>query len=435
MPVPPSPAPISGPATASPTGPPDRADDPAPPSFTFDDATFQDPHPAYARLRAEDPVRPVILPSGIRVWLLTRYDDVRTALADRRLSKDVDKAAELLARQAPGGGDAHVALLTRHMLNVDPPEHTRLRRLMARAFTPGRVERLRPRIATVTEDLLDAMDRHDEVDLIAAFGFPLPLTVICELFGVPEADRADLHTWTSLLVTDSASLALTSDARSAMAREAAQSIAVYLSALILRKHEEPGDDLLSALVEAREDGETLDHAGVVSMAFLTIVAGHETVANLIGNGTLALLTHPEQLAALRADRSRLAETVEELLRYDGPANSAMLRHTLEPVSYSDVDIPAGEFVLPLITSANRDADRFTAPDRLDPRRPSGGHLTFGHGIHYCIGAPLARLEAEIAFDRLLTRFPRLRLAVDPAGLWWNHSTLVRGLTALPVRLH
>jgi cytochrome P450 len=409
-----------------------------PTRFEFEPTTMQDPHAGYARLRAELPVHQTVMPPGLNVWLVTRYDDVRAALADPRLSKDVEQARELLQRQATlrASGAAHAQTLSKHMLNADPPDHTRLRRLMTKAFTPARVARLRPRVEELANQLLDKLSLADEAELISQFGFPLPLAVICELFGVPEADRADLHRWSTAMVTDSASVALTSDSRSTDAQQAAAAISGYLVRLIESKRRQPGDDLLTALVQARgEHGEDmLDANELVSMAFLTLVAGHETVVNLIGNGMLALLRHPEQLAALRADPALLPNAIEEFLRFDGPANSAMLRHTTEPVTFGDVTIPAGEFVLALVTSANRDGDRFADPDRFDISRPAGGHLTFGHGIHYCIGAPLARLEGEVAFRLLLDRFPHIRLGVPADRLRWRFSTLVRGLESLPVRL-
>lgn len=407
--------------------------------FTFDDATMQDPHPVYRSMRVDEPVLRAVMPSGMKVWLITQYNDVRAALADSRLSKDVDKAKAVLARQgldATGDTD-HAQVAIKHMLNCDPPDHTRLRRLMNQAFTPARVERLRPRVERIAEELLDGFASEPRVDLIERFGFPLPLTVICELLGVPPADRLDIHRWSTAMVSDSASIALTTQAqddRVGAARQAAGELAAYLAELVTAKRAEPADDLLSALIQAHDNDETLDTGELVSMANLILVAGHETVTNLIGNGVYTLLRHPEQFAALREDQSLVPRAVDELLRYEGPANSALIRHTIEPVRYGDVTIPAGEFVLCLITSANRDDDRFDRADLFDITRPPGGLLTFGHGIHYCIGAPLARLEGEIAIGRLMRRFPRLRFAVRPEELVWRFSTLVRGLDALPVLL-
>jgi cytochrome P450 len=409
------------------------------PLLRFDDPTMQNPHPIYARLRELAPVvRVEMPPSGLQVWVLTRYEDVRAALADRRLSKDVEKAGELLHKHAPIGptSDLTSRMLSRHMLNADPPEHTRLRRTMSKAFTPDRVDALRPRVEALTTELIDGFAGEEEIDLISRFAFPLPLTVICELFGVPEEDRVELHRWSLALTVDSATVALTDDARSSASQQAARSMGAYLADLVERKRQHPTDDMLSALAETQRADGNLTDAEVVGIAFLTLIAGHETVVSLIGNAMLALFNNPAEFATLRAEPALLPNAIEEFLRYDGPAHSAMLRHTLEPVEYGGVQIPEGEFVLPLITSANRDALRFPAADRLDLHRSTAGHhLTFGHGVHYCIGAPLSRMQGVIALRQLFERFPAIRLGVDPDDVRWQFSTLIRGIESLPVRLH
>jgi cytochrome P450 len=401
-------------------------------SFRFDSAILQDPHPSYARLRAELPVHQSVMPSGLKVWVLTRYQDVRSALSDPRLSTDVERARELMQKYT--NLEPSAQMLSKHMLNADPPDHTRLRKLVATAFTARRVDALKPRVEQLTHELLDDLPIDTDVDLVSQFGMPLPLAVICELFGVPQPDQADFSRLAMELITDSASMAMTS--RSMDQKEAAAAISSYLSQLVERRRREPGSDLLSGLVQARgDDGQdVLNHSEIVSAAFLTLSAGHETVVNLIGNGMLALLSHPDQLESLRADPSLLPSAIEELLRFDGPANSAWIRHTTEPVTFGDVTVPAGQFVLAIITSANRDNTRFPDADRLDITRGSRGHLTFGHGIHHCLGAALARCEAESAFRILLERFPNIRLAADPHMPRWRFSTLIRGLESLPVRL-
>jgi cytochrome P450 len=310
------------------------------------------------------------------------------------------------------------------MLNTDPPDHTRLRKLVNRAFTARTVSRLRPRIVEITDGLLEELARAGEADLLEAFAFPLPITVICELLGIPGADRDRFREWSNVLV---------SAAGPERIGRASAEMAEFLTDLVAAKRAAPTEDLLSGLVHVCYEGERLGMAELVSMAFLLLVAGHETTVNLIGNGMLALLRHPDQLAALRRDPSLLPNAVEEFLRYEGPVNLATLRFTTEPVALDGVEIPAGEFVLVSLLSANRDGTRFADPDTLDVRRPAGGHLAFGHGIHYCVGAPLARLEAEIAIGRLLERFGDIRLAADPATLSWRDSTLMRGLETLPVR--
>jgi len=379
---------------------------------------FQDPHSVHARLQAQRPVSPVIMPGGTPAWLVTGYAEARAALADPRLRKTM-----------PGWHpepDSIFAALDLHMLNSDPPDHERLRRLVNKAFTARRVERLRPRITAITAELLDDMSTQPEVDLLASFAFPLPITVICELLGVPVADRDDFRTWSATIVSDTAIPGVFQAHATAMIR--------YFMALLAAKRHEPADDLLSALIAARDEGDRLSENELVSMAFLLLVAGHETTVNLIGNGVLALLLNPAELARLRADSALIGGAVEELLRHENPVNNATFRCAAEPVEIGGVRIGRGDPVLVALSSANRDPSRFGDPDRLDLGRDSSGHLAFGHGIHYCLGAPLARLEAEIAFSHLLARFGSMRLAVPAGSLRWRPSTLIHGLESLPVRL-
>jgi len=393
----------------------------------LDGEAIQDPYSFYQQLRVEAPVREALMPRGLKVWMVTRYADVRDALANPTLHKDMRAARELIARHSPEGASDGVfgSDLVAHMLNSDPPDHTRLRKLVAKAFTMRRVELMRPRVEEITSSLLDALATKDEVDLIDAFAFELPVTVICELLGVPHADRDDFRVWSTLLVSAD---------EAAKVHEASVAMAAYLHQLIATKRAAPADDMLSALVQASDDGDQLTEVELVSMAFLLLVAGHETTVNLIANGVLALLRNPDQLATLRENPDLLPGAVEEFLRYDGPIGHATLRYTMEPLELSGTTIPAGEFVLVSLISANRDPDRFPAADDLDVTRPGGGHLAFGHGIHFCLGAPLARLEGQIAIGRLIERFPDLALATDPAELRWRNSTLLRGLESLPVRL-
>jgi cytochrome P450 len=394
------------------------------------DGYFQDPLSVFARMREQSPVTSVITPEGQRAWLITRYEDVRKALADPRLSKDWRKL------RSPGFvPDPSVGFLMAHMLNADPPDHTRLRRLVQKAFTPGRVAALRPRIEAITGALLDAMaggggaagDSPDgAIDLITAFAFPLPMTVICELLGIPDGDREEFKTWSQVILSSTA----TFDEY----RAAGGAMYAYFTALLADKRAAPADDLLSALITARDSGDSLDEPELLAMIFLLLVAGHETTVNLIATGTLALLTHPAEFARLRSDPSLLPGAVEELLRYANPLNHATDRYAPASFEVGGVLIPAGEPVLVVTSSANRDPARFPDPDRLDVGRDASGHVAFGHGIHYCVGAPLARLEGEIAFGALLSRFPGLSLAVDPAALRWRPSSLIHGLETLPVRL-
>ena len=379
---------------------------------------FADPYAVHARLRARRPVTPVVLPGGTGTWLITGYAEARAALADPRLSKHM-----------PGWHpepDSIFAALDLHMLNSDPPDHERLRKLVNKAFTARRVQRLRPRITAITAGLLEDMSTRTEADLLASFAFPLPITVICELLGIPAKDRDDFRTWSATIVSNAAAPEVFQAHATAMAR--------YFVALLAAKRREPGDDLLSALIAARDEEDSLSENELVSMAFLLLVAGHETTVNLIASGVLVLLLNPAELARLRAEPALIGGAVEELLRYVNPVNHTTFRCAAEPVEIGGVRISRGDPVLVALSGANRDPARFGDPDRLDLGRDSAGHLAFGHGIHYCLGAPLARLEAEIAVSALLARFGSISLAVPAESLRWRPSTLIHGLESLPVRL-
>jgi cytochrome P450 len=395
-------------------------------SVTFEHleaAYYQDPHSVHERLRAQGPVVPVVMPDGMPAWLVTRYDDVRAALADPRLCKDWRK---IVPAEQQSSLDSAEGILGIHMLNSDPPDHERLRRLVTRAFTPRRVEQLRPRVEEITRSLLSGMVTDREVDLLEVFAFPLPVIVISELLGVPAADREQFRAWSAVVVSSSAEPGDVAAMATAMIS--------YFTELIAAKRHTPGDDLLSALLQVRDASDRLTEAELLGMIFLLLVAGHETTVNLIASGVLALLLDPAQLARLAADRSLLPAAVEELLRYVSPVNNATLRFTTAPTSIGGVEIPERQVVLVSLSSANRDPERYGSPDALDIGRDTGGHVAFGHGIHYCLGAPLARLEAEIAFGGLLDTFPGMTLAVPAAELRWRASSLIRGLESLPVRL-
>jgi cytochrome P450 len=434
-----------------------------------------DPHALYPLLRRERPVTRARSRLGMRIWLVTRYEDVRAALNDPRLGKDAARMRRLFDQQHGNTGPrVHLGEeLTAHMLNSDPPDHTRLRKLVNRAFTVRAVAAMRPRVEEIAGGLADAMAAkaragQHTVDLFDEFAFPLPMTVICEILGVADRDRDGFRAWSNMVLSN-ASL----DER----RAATTAMSDFLVDLVADKRAHPGDDMLSEIVRAAADSESsasgtsigtessasgtsigtessasgtsigtessasgtsigtdrLSVREAVSMAFLLLVAGHETTVNLIGNGTLALLRHPDRLAELRANPDLTPSAVEEFLRYDGPLNVATLRHTIEPVNIAGTEIPAGELVMVSLAAANRDPDRYHRPDQLDLHRDPS-HLAFGYGIHHCLGAPLARLEADVAFRTLLGRFPALSLAAEPTELTWRESTLIRGLTRLPVRL-
>jgi cytochrome P450 len=390
----------------------------------LDTDLYQNPREIYALLREQGPVREVVLPTGVPGWLVTSYDDARSLLADPRVSKDYDRAVELFP---PGLAGSHASPIVASMLNTDPPDHTRLRKLVTKAFTSRTVEGLRPRIEQVAAELLDAMPAGATVDLLSAYALPLPIAVISDMLGVANADRDQFRDWTLSFV------AVAGTPPEVFAEHARQ-LAAFLAALIEEKRAHPGDDLMSQLVQVSDNGDQLSARELLSMGFLLLVAGFETTVNLIGNGVLSLLRHPGQLALLQSDPALLPGAVEEFLRYEGPVNIATVRFTTEQVQAGGADIPAGQFVLISLLAVNRDQRQFADPDRLDITRPPSGHLAFGHGIHHCLGAPLARLEGQIAIAALLRRFPGLALAAEPGDLRWRYSTLMHGLHELPVRL-
>ncbi|WP_369270353.1 cytochrome P450 [Streptomyces sp. R11] len=383
------------------------------------DGLLDHPYDVYRRLRETAPVHRMAGPDGSPAWLVTRHDDVHEALADPRLSLDKRHAA-------PGSyqGFALPPALDANLLNIDPPDHTRIRRLVGRAFTPRRVEQLRTPIRRTADRLLDALGPHGTTDLISSYAAPLPITVICDLLGVPDERRRDFREWTDALVAPD-------PARPQAAKEAVVAMLGFFTRLLADKRREPADDLLCDLIAVRDtDGDRLGEDELMSLAFLILFAGYENTVQLIGNAVLALLDHPEQLAALRENPSRMPSAVEEFARYDGPALLAIRRFPTEDVTIGGVAVPAGDTVLLSLAAANRDPVRFPDADRLDLGRDASGHLALGHGIHYCLGAPLARAETEIALAALLDRFPELALADD--DLRWRRSLRARGLLALPV---
>ncbi|MEV6394366.1 cytochrome P450 [Streptomyces sp. NPDC051907] len=376
----------------------------------------RDPYPLYASLRAQGPVHRIRMPEGPLAWLVVGYEAGRAALADPRLSKQWSSASPELGIRPVSPGVT--------MLSADPPDHTRLRRLVAREFTARRVERLAPRVQEITDRLLDAMAPAGRGDLVDKLAFPLPIFIICELLGVPFLDQDSFRAWSNAAVGET-------DPELRMA--AAGQLNRYLADLLDDKRERPGEDLMSALMHASDaDDDRLDGEELMGMAWLLLVAGHETTVNLVSNGVLALLTHPDQLAALRADFSLLDGAVEEMLRYEGPLETPTYRFTVDPLEIGGRTVPGGgELVLIAIADADRDPERFAEADRFDIRRDARGHLAFGHGIHYCLGAPLARLEAKIAIRSLLERFPDLALDAHPAALSWRTGMLIRGPQRLP----
>ena len=386
-----------------------------------------DPFPFYARLRAEQPVSrvPINLAPGLReAWLVTRYDDVVALLKDPRFAKNREHATK-----KPWLPE-FVKPLERNMLDLDEPDHGRLRTLVHKAFTPVMVEKLQPRIQQIADQLLDAAERKNRgqrtVDLVRDFALPLPLTVIVELLGIPHEDRDRFHRWSKAALRPPTML------NTLRAMPSIWAWMRYLQRLFRELRAMPREGLMTALVQVEEAGDHLSEEELLAMAVLLIVAGHETTVNLIASGTLALLEHPAQMEQLRANPALIGAAVEELLRFCNPLETATMRFTVEDVTVAGTLIPRGALVLAVLASANRDEGQFDRPDDLNLARQNNRHVAFGLGAHFCLGAPLARLEGQIAINALLRRMPQLHLAVPVKALRWRATPVLRGLEALPV---
>jgi pimeloyl-[acyl-carrier protein] synthase len=392
-------------------------------SFNPMDPEFlADPYPTYHRLRAEDPVHY----SPLGFWVLTRYEEVAAVLRDPRFIKE--PLAALVAARFGGEVPRGVGL---SMLDRDPPDHTRLRSLVSKAFTPRVVEGLRPRIQEIVDGLIARAEAAGSMDLIEEFAYPIPVNVICEMMGVPVRDHERFKGWSLDIARGLDSIWLPPDSevprRSATSRHA---ISDYFRELIAQRRASPRGDLLSALIAAEEAGDKLSEEELLATCILILIAGHETTVNLIGNGVLALLRNPDELRRLRATPGLITTAVEELLRYDGPVQRTA-RAASEDASIGGHTIRKGEMVMPFIGAADRDPAQFPEPDRLDLARADNRHIAFGWGIHFCLGAPLARVEGQIAIDTLVRRLPRLALVSDTVD--YRQSLTLRGLKALPVK--
>jgi cytochrome P450 len=384
----------------------------------------------FARMRDSDPV---LCQPGIDgetpIWFVTRHDDVVSVLLDdERFVRDPRLALTADELEAfESGMPESFAFIENHMLNKDGDDHRRLRRLVTKAFTPRMVEQLRPRIQEIADDLIDAVEAHGRMDLVDEFAFPLPMTVIAELLGIPHDDRERFRAWSNAIVSP----ALSAEALARFGQQMTEFVA-YLRELFERRRAEPREDLISALLQAEDAGDVLTEQELFSMVVLLIVAGHETTVNLIGNAVAALLQQPEQRALLARDPTLVPQAVEELLRYDGPVERALNRWCATDVELGGQTIHRGESVIVMLGSANRDPQRFPDAEILDIARSDLKHVAFGRGSHYCLGAPLARLEAEIALATLLRRLPGLRLEIASDELRWRPVPLFRSLLALPV---
>ncbi|WP_214108982.1 cytochrome P450 family protein [Acrocarpospora catenulata] len=392
--------------------------------FVLTPAFGADPYRAYDAIRDLGPVHPIDFPPGFTAFIVIDHELGRAALTDPRLSKSVEYYRDYFRRTT--GEDEIV--FDANMLTADPPDHTRLRKLVSKAFTARRVEALRPRVQQLTDELLDAMAPHGEADLIEALAFPLPIIVISELLGVPVEDRDRLRDWSTLLINPGYS---EEDKRSRA--QATRETNEYFAEMIERRRAEPGDDLISGLLAVHEEGGLTDKE-MLSTLSLLMIAGHETTVNLISNGVFALLRNPDQLKLLRDDPTLLPSAIEEFLRYDGPVERSTPRFAAEELELGGVTIPAGSMVHISLGALAHDPAVFTDPGQLDITRSDNRHLAFGHGIHYCLGAPLARLEGQIAIGTLLERFPGLELGAPLEQIKYKITGAVtRGLNALPVR--
>lgn len=397
----------------------------------WDTATQSDPYPLFAEMRSKCPVHQVRLADGHEAWLVVGHDAARQALRDTRFSKDfvaaLSEDPEVVDAGLPGPAFA------RHMLAVDGEDHTRLRQLVARAFVPSRIAALEPAIVRIVHELLDGLAAAGPdavVDLVEGFAHPLPFRVIGELFGIPLADQEALYRWFRTLFQP------WSGSPPPEAVAASDSIVAYLQHLVATHRETPADDLVGVLVAASDNDERLNEQELLSSLFQLIVAGTDTTTSLIGNSVVALLDHPDQLQLLSKEPERMPAAIEEFIRYSAPVPHATFRVSTERVELDGVDVPAGKQVLVCLGGANHDPEVREDPEVLDVTRPPKSHLGFGHGPHFCLGAPLARLEARIAFTALLERFPHLRLAVSRDDLRWSHGDglVLRGLAELPVHL-
>jgi cytochrome P450 len=387
-----------------------------------------DPFPTFTKMRQEAPIYPHQAPNGSTIWYITAYKDVTAVLRDdENFCKDPRNARSTDSSGSASRKTAIHQRINENMLFSDPPHHTRLRSLVSKAFTPRRIEAIAPQIQTIADNLLDQVENQGHMNLMASYALPLPLFAICEMLGIPKRDRDQVADWSQAIISPG-SRNLNYSARKRKVRD----FTSYLDQLFAERRANPHDDLISALTLVEEEGDRLNEMELSSMVALLLVTGHETTVNLIGNGTLALLLHPEQLQLLQDNPSYWATAVEELLRYDGPVETSTSRWARHDVKMGDHLIKRGDLVRAVLTSANRDDQQHDHAAKLDLRRTDNKHLAFGMGIHYCLGAPLARLEGHIGLETLFRRLSTLRLLHPPSQITWRSGILFRGLEQLQV---
>ncbi|MEH1874268.1 cytochrome P450 family protein [Nostoc sp.] len=384
------------------------------------------PFPTFKRWRDSRSIVPVQA-FGERAWIITRYDEVLAALADERLVKDRSNAQDPNKKQQKMWIPGFLKPLKSNMLDSDIPDHTRLRSLVHQAFMPRLITQMQTRIHRLAHELIDRVQAKGEMDLIQDFALPIPMVVISEMLGVAEQDRAAFHRWSNVMVKVSKPI------DGILAIPSLYQLVSFLRQLLDEHRLNPQDDLTSALLQAESEGSRLSEDELIGMIALLLTAGHETTVNLIGNGVLALLTHPAELERLRNEPALMKSAVEEIVRYTPPVLFATTRYAREDLVIAGTLIPKGELVLAALGSANHDESKFSNPETLILDRQNNKHVGFGSGIHHCLGAPLARLESNIAFQVLFERLPNIRLAINPENLRWNSSLIIRGVKAIPVK--
>ncbi|WP_098744520.1 cytochrome P450 [Paenibacillus sp. EZ-K15] len=376
------------------------------------------PYPVYEKLRQSDPILNLQFPDGRFGWLISNYEEAVEALKDGRFSKDVAKAM----------GQEQTSVFSTNMLFSDPPDHKRLRGLVQKGFTPQRIADMRGHIQEIADNLLDAVSSKDTIDLIDEYAFKLPIIVISEILGVPTEDQDKFRIWSNSIIGAS-----NQEMNEQVVQHMNEFIA-YLKDWFAKVREQPGDDMISQLVIAENQGDRLSEQELYGVVTLMIIAGHETTVNLIGNGVLALLEHPEQRKLLQDQPELIHGAIEEMLRYNGPVEFSTSRWAAEDMDFHGVHLKKGDLVVIALNSANRDASQFEDPDIFDITREKSQHLAFGKGIHLCLGAPLARLEGEIAINTFLRRYPNFELQRDTDELEWRPGMIVRGVKEIPISL-
>ncbi|QZN73700.1 MULTISPECIES: cytochrome P450 [unclassified Paenibacillus] len=388
----------------------------------LDHSFIQQPFPVYEKLRAEEPIHRFLMPEGHYAWMVSRYEDAVNVLQDARF---VTSPPGQNGEEEP----PHVEVISHNLLSVGPEDHRRLRRLIQKAFTPRMIERLRGRIEEISNELLDKIlvSGKKKIDLIEEYAFPLPIIVICEMLGVPLKDQDKFQMWSNIIMESVSNPDLSHESDEAM-----KAFIEYLHELIIERRKDLKKDLISDLISVEEEGDKLSEQELYALVFVLIIAGHETTVNLIGNGMLALLEHPEQKRLLMANPDMIQSAMEEILRFNGPAEVSNIRWATEDVELDGKQIREGDMMLVALSSANRDSSKFDEADEFDITRKLNDHIAFGKGVHFCLGAPLARLEGEIAINDLLRRLPEIRLDTEAQLLEWRPGMIIRGLKTFPI---